>query len=47
MGEAVDLEFELIPAAWAGAGWLLLTGRQPSLDSIAFRTVLRFALRRS
>ena len=40
-------ELELVARAWAGPGWLLLTGRQPSFDSIAFSTVLRFAFRRS
>ena len=38
VGERVDLELELVAA---------LGTRHPSFDSIAFRTVLRFALRRS
>ena len=36
-----------MPATWAGSGWLLLTGRQPSLYSIELSTVLRLAFRRS
>ena len=38
VGERVDLELELVAA---------LRARHPSFDSIAFSTVLRFALRRS
>ena len=47
VGEAIDAEFELIAAAGPGTSCLLLTGRQPSLVSIEFSTVLRFAWRRS
>ena len=53
VGEPVDGQLELVPAARAGPGCLLLAGRQPSLDvsrastRSSCSTVLRFALRRS